>query len=223
MGARLSGTLGGVEEQGRTDGGWKGVMQLWALPVHLPQRKRTVYGVHPRSTLWEEELGRVQSGGCLFVRSQLATIETFLHQEKENLSVLSLYIGAPLFSNSYYSSLFIFICSSTQHVVAPTFSPRLYSVPLILLPDYFGSDTQNGGGELRAGRQRVEAIFWQIQVQAQKESRLPMPSGQLRLHCVFYACALKIMFDFLIYCPSKPLGPLGLSNGIKAQYTAIMI
>lgn len=46
--AGLLGTHGGVEEKGKTDGGWKGVMQLWTLPAHLPRWKRTVYGVHPR-------------------------------------------------------------------------------------------------------------------------------------------------------------------------------
>lgn len=108
-----------------------------------------------------EKQSRERSRGeasCLYAvsRQQLKNLSP---SEKDILSILSLYIGAPLFSNSYHSSLFILICSLTQHTVAPTFSPPLYSVPLILLPDYFGSDTQNGGGEQRAGRQRVEAIF----------------------------------------------------------------
>lgn len=75
------GLLGGVEKRGRTDG----VMQLWALPAHLPQWKRTVYGVHPRSALWEEELGRVQRGGCLFVCSQSATIKNLSPLEERHI------------------------------------------------------------------------------------------------------------------------------------------
>lgn len=102
---------------------------------------------------WEGSRGE---GACLYAvsRQQLKT-----SQKNDILSIQHLYIGAPLFSNSCHSSLFILICSLTQHPVAPTSSPPLYSVPLILLPDYFGSDTQNGGGERRAGRQRVGAIF----------------------------------------------------------------
>lgn len=104
---------------------------------------------------WEESRGEA---ACLYAVSR-QQLKTSLHQKNDILSVLSLYVGAPIFSSSYHASLFILICSFAEHPVAPTFSPSLYSVPLILLPDYFGSDTQNGGGELRAGRQRVEAIF----------------------------------------------------------------
>ncbi len=138
-------------------GGWKGVMQLWAMPAHLPQWKRTVYGAHPRfeKKSWEGSRGEA---ACLYAVSW-QQLKTSPYQKKDILSILSLHIGAPLFSNSYHSSLFILMCTLTQHPVAPSFSPPLCSVPLILLPDYFGSDTQNGGGELRARRQRVEAIF----------------------------------------------------------------
>lgn len=65
----------GMWEPGRTDGGWQGVMQLWALPAHLPRWKRTVHGVGPRSARRGAELGRVQRGGCRFVSSQTATIK----------------------------------------------------------------------------------------------------------------------------------------------------
>lgn len=44
--------------------------------------------------------------------------------------------------------------------VAPTFfPPLLYSAPLNLLPDYFGSDAQNGGCRSRELEGRVETIF----------------------------------------------------------------
>lgn len=46
-----------------------------------------------------------------------------------------------------------FLLILTQLLVAPTLSPARYTVLFILLPDYFGSDSQNGGRELRAGRQ----------------------------------------------------------------------
>lgn len=86
----------------------------------------------------------------MFVCSQSATIKNLSPTEKDILSILSLHIGATLFSQ-FLEAFFPLIRSLTQHLVAPTFSPPLCSVLLILLPDYFGSDTQNGGGELRAG------------------------------------------------------------------------
>ena len=105
-------------------------MQLWALPAHLPQWKRTVYGVHPRSALREEELGRVQRGSCLFVCSQSATIKNLYPAEKKKTFCLCA-LKPLFFSNSYHSAVFILICSSTQHPVAPTFSS-----PTLLCPSH---------------------------------------------------------------------------------------
>lgn len=103
---------------------------------------------------WEGSRGEA---GCLYAvsRQQLKAS----HQKKTYYVFYHCTLEHLFFSNSYHFSLFILIYSLTQHPDAPAFSHPLYSLSLILLPDYFGSDTQNGGGELRAGRQRVEAIF----------------------------------------------------------------
>lgn len=124
--------------------------------------------------LREEELGRVQRGGrgCLFVCSQSATIKKNKIKKKTRRKTnkkkrYEVVWSERLFSpNSYHFSVFILICSSNpasgcthfffSHPTSPT---PLYSVPLILLPDYFGSDTQNGGGELRGWKAESGSHF----------------------------------------------------------------
>lgn len=154
--------------------------------------------------------GRVSEGVCFLTM-----------QEKDTEHAFLLKFSLP---TTYHSSLFIAICSSLLHPVAPTFSLPLPSVPLLLLPDYFGSDTQNVGGELGAGRQRVEAIFQQIQDQAHREretekererknegerKRYREKREELRSDWKCFCTANDVCFCFLMYAANEPPGPLG--------------
>lgn len=121
----LSGS--GVSERTRTDERVeKGVMQLWALPAHLPEWKRTLHGVHPRSALQDKEVGMVQRGGedSLFVCNNYKPLST------KDMAALNHYSGS--------SFLFIFNslldpASSCTHNFSLTFLCTSH-----LLPDYFG-------------------------------------------------------------------------------------
>lgn len=130
-------------------------MQLWALPAHLPQWKRTVYGVHPRSALREEELGRVQRGGCLFVCSQSATIKNLYPSEKKK-DILSLRIEAPLFLQflpllRVYFNLLLNPASSCTHFFLPHFTLSLSSCYLTTLAAIH---------KMAAGSSELEGTEW---------------------------------------------------------------
>lgn len=136
----------------------KGVMQLWALPAHLPQWKKkmmaSTQGQPFEKKSWEESRAEA---ACLNAVSQ-RQLNPLSPSPKDILSVLSLYIRAPLFLLflpllSVYFNLLLNPASSSL------FSPPLHSVPLILLPDYFGSNTQNGGGELESWKAESGSHF----------------------------------------------------------------
>lgn len=110
-------------------------MQLWTLPAHLPHWKRTVRGTHPRSALWEEELGAGQrEAACLHAVSKLQS-QPLLPCGHDRFTFTTIRHNAAVSRDLWsYNSLF----ESTVWIL-------FLGAALVPLPDYSGKEAQNGG------------------------------------------------------------------------------
>lgn len=126
---------------GRTDDR-KGVMQLWALPARRPSGKElfmaSTHGQPFEKKSWE---GSRKEAASLYAAS-LRQLQTSFSQEKKCVRFFVNLGHHDIWFLVTYLFWFHLLPISTSTCADFVFAS------LILLPDYFGSNTQNGGREL---------------------------------------------------------------------------
>lgn len=136
---------------GRTDDR-KGVMQLWALPARRPSGKElfmaSTHGQPFEKKSWEGSRKEVAS---LYAAS-LRQLQTSFAQKRMCLFLKNL---------GHYDVWFLVTYLSWFHLlpISTSTCADFVFASLILLPDYFGSNTQNGGRELESWKAESGSHF----------------------------------------------------------------
>lgn len=129
---------GGGQAHGR-----KGVMQLWALPAHRPSGKELfMASTHDQPFEKKSWEGSRKEAASLYAAS-LRQLEPFFSLKKmcwffKNLGRHDIWF---LVTSLFWLHL---------HPISTSMCADFVFASLILLPDYFGSNTQNGGRELES-------------------------------------------------------------------------
>lgn len=209
MRARL---LGGVEEGGRADGG-KGVMQLWATASTFAPMEKNCLWPPPKVSPLRRRAGK-DPGGRLLVCMQPVSrqqLKTSLRQKTDILSNSIIVNGNNSFLHflellSVYTHFFFL-----PHFTLPLSSCYLTSLAAIHKMAAGSWELQgrewkpfsNRSRPRHRERVKISYVKWTINITPRVFS----------VHVHQRLCLLLLFC--LIYCTKKPLGPLGLSNGIK--------
>lgn len=141
----------GEKEGGRTDDR-KGVMQLWALPARRPSGKElfmaSTHGQPFEKKSWE---GSRKEAASLYA-ARLRQLQTSFSRKKM-CSFFVNFCHRDIWFLVTYLFWFYLLPISTSTCTDIVFAS------LILLPDYFGRNTQNGGRELESWKAESGSHF----------------------------------------------------------------